>query len=53
MTYTFLVESYLCYNGSDAYDAAEALQVGQTVDLEGFLYWYEGPQPHITSITVK
>ena len=53
MKYTFLVESYLCFNGSDAYEAAEALQVGQVIDMEGFLYWYEGPQPHITSITVK
>ncbi len=53
MTYTFLVESKLCYAGSDVYEAAKALEVGQVVDLEGFLYWYEGPQPHITSITVK
>ena len=21
--------------------------------LEGFLYWYEGVNPHITSVTVK
>ncbi len=53
LQYSFLVESYLCYNGSDVYEAAEALEVGQVVDLEGFLYWYEGPQLHITSITVK
>ena len=53
MTYTFVVESYLCYDGSDVYEAVEALEVGQVVDLEGFLYWYEGPQPHITSVTVK
>ncbi|MBO7677860.1 MAG: hypothetical protein J6S49_10165, partial [Erysipelotrichaceae bacterium] len=53
MTYTFVVESYLCFNGSEPYEAVEALEVGQVVDLEGFLYWYEGPQPHITSVTVK
>jgi len=53
MTYTFLVESALCHIGSDVYEAARALEVGQTIDMEGFLYWYEGPQPHITSITVK
>ena len=53
LTYSFVVESYLCYDGSDAYEAVEALQVGQTVDLEGFLYWYNGAQPHITSVTVK
>lgn len=53
MTYTFVVESYLCYDGSEAYEAVEALEVGQVLDLEGFLYWYEGPQPHITKVTVK
>ena len=53
MTYTFVVESYLCYDGSEAYEAVEALQIGQVIDLEGFLYWYEGPQPHIYKVTVK
>ena len=23
---------------------------GQTVDIEGFLYWYNGANPHITSV---
>ena len=52
-TYSFTVESYLCNQDSDVYKAVEALQGGETVDLEGFLYWYEGPNPHITSLTVK
>lgn len=52
-TYSFTIESYLCGKDTEAYKAAEALKVGQTVDLEGFLYWYEGPNPHITSIVVK
>ena len=51
--YTFVVESYLCYDGSDIYEAVEGLNIGDVVDLEGFLYWYEGANPHITSITVK
>ena len=29
------------------------LQIGDTIDAEGFLYWYEGVNPHITAITVK
>ena len=29
------------------------LKIGDTVDMEGFLYWYEGVNPHITSVTVK
>ncbi len=52
-TYTFTVESYLCDNTTDVYAAVKNLQIGDTVDLEGFLYWYEGVNPHITSVTVK
>ena len=51
-TYQFLVESYLCDSSTDVYKAVEALEIGQTIDCEGFLYWYEGVNPHITSVTV-
>ena len=51
-TYTFTIESYLCDSSTEVYQAVEALEVGQTVDMEGFLYWYEGVNPHITSLTV-
>lgn len=50
--YTFTIESYLCDNTTDVYAAVKNLQVGQTIDMEGFLYWYEGVNPHITSVTV-
>ena len=50
-TYTFCVESYLCGAGTDVYEAVKALKVGDVIDLEGFIYWYEGVQPHITSVT--
>ena len=52
-TYTFTVESYLCDSNSDVYKAVKELKIGDTVDMEGFLYWYEGVNPHITSVTVK
>lgn len=52
-TYTFTVESYLCDNTTDVYKAVKELKIGDTVDMEGFLYWYEGVNPHITSVTVK
>lgn len=52
-TYSFVVESYLCDNTTDVYAAVKALKVGDVVDMEGFLYWYEGVNPHITSVTVK
>ncbi len=52
-TYTFTVESYLCDNTTDVYNAVKNLKIGDTIDMEGFLYWYEGVNPHITSVTVK
>lgn len=52
-TYTFTVESYLCGADTEVYQAVKALEIGQTVDMEGFLYWYNGVNPHITSVTVK
>ena len=51
-TFSFVVESYLCDSESEVYKAVEALEVGQTIDCECFLYWYEGANPHITSVTV-
>lgn len=50
-TYTFTVESYLCDNTTDVYAAVKNLKVGDKIDMEGFLYWYEGVNPHITSVT--
>ena len=49
-TYTFTVESYLCDSSTDVYKAVQGLNIGDTVDMEGFLYWYEGVNPHITSV---
>ncbi len=50
-TYNFTVESYLCDNTTDVYAAVKNLQIGDVIDMEGFLYWYEGVNPHITSVT--
>ena len=52
-TYTFTVESYLCGADTDVYKAVKALEIGQTIDMEGFLYWYNGVNPHITSVVVQ
>ena len=52
-TYSFTVESYLCDKDSEVYKAVKELKIGDTVDMEGFLYWYEGANPHITKVTVK
>ena len=48
--YTFTVESYLCDNTTDVYAAVKALNIGDVIDMTGFLYWYEGVNPHITSV---
>ena len=52
-TYTFTVESYLRGKDTDVYKAVEGLNVGDTIDLEGFLYAYNGPQAHVTKVTKK
>lgn len=56
-TYNFVVEYYVCdANGAygqdnPVYEAVRGLKIGDKIDLQGFLYWYEGPNPHITSVT--
>ena len=50
-TYNFCVEFYLCNNDTEVYKAVEALQVGDVVDIEGFLYWYNGANVHMTALT--
>ena len=50
-TYTFTVESYLCDSSTEVYAAVKALNIGDTIDMEGFLYWYEGVNPHITAVS--
>ena len=52
-TYTFTVESNLCGADTEVYKAVKGLNVGDVIDAEGFLYWYNGANPHITSVTVK
>ena len=50
-TYDFCVEFYLTGADTPVYQAVEGLKVGDVIDMEGFLYWYEGPNPHITGVT--
>lgn len=51
-TYAFCVEMYLCGPDTDVYKAFATLKAGDKVDMEGFLYWYEGVNTHITSVTL-
>lgn len=58
-SYQFCVESYLTGADTDVYKAVEALQAGDVVDIEGFVYWYDadedasgdGINTHITKVT--
>ncbi len=59
-SYQFCVESYLTDADTDVYKAVEALQAGDKVDIEGFVYWYDadedgesgdGINTHITKVT--
>ena len=52
-TMDICVERYLTDPDSEVYTTVGELEVGSVIDFEGFLYWYEGANPHITSITVK
>ncbi len=52
-TYSFTVESSLCGPETDVYKAVKDLKIGDVVDLEGFLYWYNDPNPHITAVVAQ
>lgn len=49
--YTFTVESYLCGPDTEVYKAVKDLKIGDVIDLTGYLYWYEGVNPHIIAVT--
>ena len=49
-TYSFCVERYLTGPETEVYAAVGALKAGDKVDVEGFLYWYEGVNTHITAV---
>ena len=51
-SYSFCVEVYLTGTDSDVYTTVGTLNVGDVVNVEGFLYWYEGVNPHITAISL-
>ena len=51
-SYDFCVEYYLTGTETEVYNTVCELNAGDVIDVEGFLYWYEGPNTHITSVTV-
>ncbi len=51
-SYSFCVERYLTGPETEVYKAVGELKAGDVVDVVGYLYWYNGPNTHITSVTV-
>ena len=50
--YSFCVEIYLTGEDSDVYKTVADLEIGNVVDVECFVYWYNGANPHVTDITI-
>ena len=52
-SYTFCVEFYLTGADTEVYKTVGELKEGDVVDVEAFLYWYAGPNAHLTQVTVQ
>lgn len=50
-SYEFCVEAYLTGPDTEVYQAVGTLAAGDSVDVTGFIYWYEGVNTHITAVT--
>ena len=50
-SYDFCVEYYLTGTETEVYKAVGELKAGDVVDVEGFLYWYNGANTHITAVS--
>ena len=50
---SFCVERYLTGPDTAVYAAVEALKAGDIVDVEAYLYWYAGANPHVVGVTAK
>ena len=50
-TISFCVEIYLTGEDSAVYNVVKTLSEGNIINVEGFLYWYRGANPHVTKIT--
>ena len=51
-SYSFCVERYLTGPETEVYTTVGTLNVGDVVNVEGFLYWYEGVNTHITGVAL-
>ncbi len=49
-SFDFCVERYLTDPETDVYKAFADIAVGDVVNVEGFVYWYNGVNTHITAV---
>ena len=49
--YSFCVESYLTGPDSEVYATVSALEAGAVIDITAYVYWYQGLNAHIISVT--
>ena len=49
-SYSFCVEFYLTNADTDVYKTVSELKAGDVIDVDGFLYWYQGVNTHITAV---
>ena len=47
---TFVVETDEFSKDKGIYKAVEDLQIGDRIDVLAYMYWYEGPQPHLCEL---
>lgn len=47
---TFVIKTGMYDCNSELFQFVETLESGDLVDIEAFMYWYEGPQPYINAI---
>ena len=47
---SFCVEVYLTGTDTDVYKAVGELKEGDVVDVEAYMYWYDGPNAHLTNV---
>lgn len=52
-SYDFCVEIYLTGADTDVYKAVQELKEGDVIDINSFLYWYQGANPHITGVSTS
>lgn len=50
-SYSFCVERYLTDPDTQVYKDVSALKAGDVINVEGFLYWWNGPNTHITAVS--